>query len=140
MKKGFSLLETLFVLFIMGILVGSLAGPFLRLSHKYQLKLAVWSVHSRMNSARYLTLFKGIKHRVVFGSDSIAVEAYDEASDCWVRETIHFVQGVTILANNSPLFLPQGTVTNLATIQITNTWGGYKITLAISGRIKAAPL
>jgi hypothetical protein len=33
-----------------------------------------------------------------------------------------------------------GTVANLATIKITNGWGGYKITLAISGRIKAAPL
>jgi prepilin-type N-terminal cleavage/methylation domain-containing protein len=140
MRKGYSLVEVLFVVVILGILTGSLAGPFRRLSLKYQLRLAVWTVHSRLNAARYRAVFTGIKHRVVFGTDRVTLETYDGTADDWKRKAVYFVQGVNIQANNSPVFFPQGTVANLATIKITNGWGGYKITLAISGRIKAAPL
>jgi hypothetical protein len=52
----------------------------------------------------------------------------------------NILEGVNIQANNSPVFHPQGTVSNLASIMISNTWGSYKITLAISGRIRIAKL
>jgi len=140
MRRGYSLLEVLCVVAVLGILTGSLAGPFQRLCLKYQLRLAVWTIHSRLNAARYGAIFTGLKHRVVFGADRVTLETYDEAEDTWIRKAVYFVQGVNIQANNSPIFSPLGTVTNLATVKINNGWGGYKITLAISGRIKAAPL
>jgi len=139
-KKGFSLVETLSALVVIGLLVGSFAGPFLRLTQKYRLRSAVQSIHSRMNTARYAAVFKGIKHRVVFDADSITLETYEDESSSWKGVAVHFIEGVVVQANNSPVFLPRGTVTNLATIMVTNAWGGYKITLAISGRIKIAPI
>ena len=140
MKRGYSLLEVLCVVVILGILTGSLAGPFQRLCLKYQLRLAVWTVHSRLNAARYRAIFTGLKHRVVFGVDRVTLETYDGEEEAWKRNAVYFVEGVSIQANNSPIFSPLGTVANLATIKITNGWSGYKITLGISGRIKAAPL
>ena len=93
-----------------------------------------------MNMARHAAIFKGKRHRVVFGAQSITLEAYDEDSASWTGVAVHFLNGATIQANNSPVFLPKGMVTNLATILVTNAWGGYKMTLAISGRIKAVPV
>jgi len=46
---------------------------------------------------------------------------------------------VTLKANNTPVFYPEGTVSNLATILVSNDRGGYRITLAMTGRVKAVP-
>ena len=140
MRRGFSLLEILLVITIMGILTGSLVGPFQRLTLKYLHRLAVQTVHSRLNEARYRAIFSGIKHRVVLGTDRIILEDFNREEESWSRKAVYFVEGVQITANNSPIFFPLGTVANLATIKITNGWGISKITLAISGRIKISPL
>jgi hypothetical protein len=49
-------------------------------------------------------------------------------------------EGVNISATNSPIFHPLGTVSNLTSVYISNTAGKYRISLAISGRIKVIPL
>jgi prepilin-type N-terminal cleavage/methylation domain-containing protein len=140
MRRGYSLIEILFVVLILGILAGSLIGPFQRLSQKYSLRLAVFTVHSRMNEARNRAIFTGIKHRLSFVTDRITLELFQPEEDRWIKEAVYFIEGARLQANNSPIFSPGGTVANLATIRITNGWGGWKITLAISGRIKTSPL
>ena len=50
------------------------------------------------------------------------------------------LDGVNITATNSPIFHPLGTVSNLTSVYISNTSGKYRISLAISGRIKIIPL
>ena len=139
-KRGFSLLEALIGTFIVAIILGLASTSFLNLAPKYKLNSAVREINSRLNYARYKSIFEGVKVRIKFDQHSYAIETYDEEKNEWKREREYFLDGVTLQANNSPTFHPVGTVSNLASIYISNSWGKHKITLAISGRIKITQL
>jgi len=113
---------------------------FLNLAPKYRLEKAVWELNSRLNYARYKAIFEGNSIRIKFGSKSYAIERYDESNKVWQLEENGWLEGVNIQANNSPTFHPEGTVSNLASIFIFNSWGKYRITLAITGRVKIVKL
>jgi len=139
-KRGFSLVEALIASLIVAIILGVASTSFLNLAPKYRLKSAVREINSRLNYARYKSIFEGVKVRVKFDEHSYAIETYDEEKNEWKRERQYFLDGVNLQANNSPTFHPVGTVSNLASIYISNSWGKHKITLAISGRIKITQL
>ena len=134
--RGFSLIEILICLFILSIMIGLFSPSFLSLSPKYKLEKAAWEIRSRLNYARYKAVFEGEKVRVSFDSSRYKIEQYDEEQELWMVKLESILEGVTINANNSPFFHPGGTVSNLASIYVTNSWGQYKITIAITGRIK----
>lgn len=140
MKRGFSLLEIVISLFLLSFLIVLASTSFLNLAPKYKLKKAVWEINSRLNYARFKAIFEGQSIRIKFGSESYAIEKYDEQKKIWQLEEKSYLEGVSIQANNSPTFHPQGTVSNLASISISNSWGKYRITLAITGRIKIVKL
>jgi hypothetical protein len=77
---------------------------------------------------------------VRFEPEGYVVEKHDETRDEWRPAARGSVDGAGIEANNSPTFHPVGTVSNLATILVFNSWGTYRITIAISGRVKAVLL
>jgi Tfp pilus assembly protein FimT len=139
-KRGFSLMEALAAFFVLAVILGLASTSFLNLAPKYRLKSAVREINSRLNYARYKSIFEGVKVRIKFDQDSYAIETFDEEQNEWKREREYFLKGISLQANNSPTFHPVGTVSNLASIYITNSWGKYKITLAISGRIKVVQL
>ena len=139
-KKGFSLTEVIIALVILVITVNIAATSFLNLAQKYRLKKAVWEIHSGLNYARYKAIFDGIKVRLIINSRSYTLEVYDEHQKKWKKEKECFLQGVTLQANNKPMFHPGGTISNLASITIFNSWGKFRITIAISGRIKTIQL
>ena len=134
--RGFTLIEVLICLFILSIMIGLSSTSFLSLSPKYKLKKAAWEIRSRLNYARYKAVFEGEKVRVSFDSSRYKIEQYDEDQNLWLIKLENILEGVTVNANNSPFFHPGGTVSNLASIYVTNSWGQYKITIAITGRIK----
>lgn len=134
--KGFSLIEMLICLFIFSIMIGLFSTSFLSLSPKYKLQKAAWEIRSRLNFARYKAIFEGEKVRVSINSQRYIIEQFDENQNLWVVKLESILEGVTVNANNNPLFHPGGTVSNLASIYVTNSWGQYKITIAITGRIK----
>ncbi len=139
-KRGFSLVEALAAFFVLGIILSLASTSFLNLAPKYKLKSAVREINSRLNYARYKSIFEGVKVRVTFDQHSYVIETYDEEQNEWKKEREYFLRGVTLQANNSPTFHPAGTVSNLASIYISNSWWKHKITLAISGRIKIVKL
>jgi len=139
-KKGFSLIEAVISLFVLAIILEMASVSFMNLAPKYRLQNAIWEIHSRMNYARYKAIFKTTKVRIKFSTRSYSIEEFDLNEKKWVKERINFLEGVIIQANNSPTFHPEGTVSNLASIIVSNSWGKYKITLAISGRIKVVKL
>lgn len=139
-RAGFSLLETIIALLVVALIAVAASTSFLSYAPKYRLLSAVRKVHSRLNYARYKAIFEGTKVRLKFEPSGYTIEKYDEDKKEWKSETRSTLEGVTIQANNNPVFHPQGTVSNLASIIISNSWGKYRITLAISGRIKAAQL
>lgn len=140
MKKGFSLFEATIVVFILGIMIYMASASFVSLSPKYQLKRAVAEVNSILNLARYKAIFEGITTRVAFDSSGYKVEKFDESLKAWHPVEMNVLGGVILQANNSPTFYPVGTVSNLATIYIFNSRGKYKISIAITGRIKTTML
>jgi prepilin-type N-terminal cleavage/methylation domain-containing protein len=137
-RPGFTLIEAVVVLSLLGTLVYMGASSLLSLIPKYKLESAMWDIRSTLNAARYKAVFENASIRVRFGSGQWEMEKYDAARKAWISCRRRSVDGVRVEANNSPLFTAQGTVSGLATITIANSWGAYKITLAISGRIKTA--
>lgn len=129
-------METVAALFLVGIIIGLSSISFLDKSPGYKLKNAVWDIHSRMNFARYKSIFEDAKFKISFNESGYKLEKYDPQQKKWIMEAKNTFDGVDISATNSPIFHPLGTVSNLASITISNTAGKYRISLAISGRIK----
>ena len=138
--KGFTLLEVLVFFSIFSILLGAASISFLNSSDKYRLQKAVWEIHAKLNYARFKAIFDGTKSRVLFNPAGYTIEKFDQEKGDWKFDSGNSLEGVYVQANNTPLFHPQGTVSNLASITLSNSWGSYKITLAISGRIKISKL
>ncbi|MFQ6084089.1 MAG: Tfp pilus assembly protein FimT/FimU [Candidatus Aminicenantia bacterium] len=139
-EKGFSLLEVLTAISIMGILLTLSLPALQRMAPKYQLKRATREITSRLTYAKNKAIFQGTKFKVKFYKDGYAVEKFDSIQNEWKQEEKTILERVDISANNSPTFHPNGTVSNLASIYVSNSTGKYKITIAISGRIKAAKI
>jgi len=125
---------------ILGFLAYLASTSFLNLAPKYRLQKAVWEISSRLNFLRYKALFEGVKARMKFYSAGYAMEIYDEKEKKWKLEEKHFLEGVSLKSNNNPSFHPRGTVSGLASICVFNSWGSYKITMALSGRVKIVKL
>jgi len=134
--RGFTLLEMVIVLALGGVLIYCGAVTFSKLVPKFRLQTGVWEIRSTLNEARFGAVWTGEPRRVRFGASGYALESYDESSQTWRMMRTARLEGITVDANNDPAFYPEGTVTNLATITVANSRGAYKITVAISGRIK----
>ncbi|MCP2605136.1 hypothetical protein NLC29_03165 [Candidatus Aminicenantes bacterium AH-873-B07] len=135
-EKGFSLLDLITTLSILSILLSISLPAFRKMSSNYQLQSATREICARLNYARYKSIFQKTKFKVKFLKRGYTVEKYNSAKKKWEKEKDTFFKNVIINANNSPIFHPNGTVSNLASIYISNSVGKYKITIAISGRIK----
>jgi Tfp pilus assembly protein FimT len=136
--KGFTLVETVLAMALAAFFAYAGAISLGRFVPKLRLQTAVWEVESSLNQARFKAAWKGTPARVRFGEPSrYALEVYDGEADAWRLERAGVLEGVVVDANNAPVFHPQGTVSNLASITVSNSRGSYKITVAISGRIKA---
>jgi prepilin-type N-terminal cleavage/methylation domain-containing protein len=139
-RRGFTLTETIISLSILALIGAAVAASFLNNAPKYRLQSAVREVHSRLNYARFKAIFEGEKIRVKFYATGYIIQKYDEDQKEWKQERKFPLQGVTLRANNNPVFHPGGTVSNLASITLSNSWGVYRISLAISGRIRTVRL
>lgn len=140
MKRGFSLLETVVVMALVSTVIYLASTSFLNFSPKYKLKKATGEIYARLNFARYNAIFGGQPVRVRFNSSGYCVEKFDAPQKKWQSIVSGILEGVTIEANNSPIFYPVGTVSHLATVLISNTFGRYRLTIALSGRIKLVEL
>ena len=140
MNRGFSLLETVIALALILIIIYGASNAFLGNAPKHRLNKAAWEVQTRLNYARHKAIFEGRPFRVRFSPTGYVVEEFDGVINTWRAEASGLCEGVAIEANNCPTFHPVGTVSNMATITISNTAGSCRITLAISGRIRVVML
>ena len=135
-RPGVTLLEVVFVLSLLGFLVYLGAGSFMALAPKYKLENAVREIRTALNFARYKAVLGNCSVRVRFGASGWDMDCYDAKTKSWRLWRREIPAGVRIDANNTPIFTAAGTVSGLATIVVTNGWGSYKLTLAITGRVK----
>lgn len=140
MNKGMSMIEMLVVLVIMSMTILAGAVYFQGLEPKYRLRTATWEVSSRLTQARFRAFLDGAPVRLKFVLNHYNLEEWDEELKSWRIKDRAILQGVSLVSNNNPVFYPEGTVSNLATIIVSNSRGSYKITLAITGRVKVTRL
>ena len=139
-SSGISLIEILLYILILLIILSVGSGLISKQYPKYSLINAAWEITSQLYYARYKAVFSGCKIKVVLASQKIILEQYDNDQKEWISLKTHLLEGVKVQANNTPIFHPKGTVSNLASIFISNSSGMRKITIAISGRIKVIDL
>jgi prepilin-type N-terminal cleavage/methylation domain-containing protein len=133
---GFTLVEIVMALALAGLFIYGGAYTFQRLVPKFQLQSGIWEVTSGLNQARFRAIMSGAPVRVCFAPSGFAFERYDEAAKIWRPARTVSLPGVAVRANNSPVFHPQGTVSGLASITVSNARGTYRITIAITGRVR----
>lgn len=136
--RGFTLVETLMVFSLAGLLVYGGAYSVGRLIPKFHLQSGIWQVTSGLNQARFQAVWSGAPVRVRFTPGGFVLERHDAGAGVWRTAREATLPGVEVRANNNPIFHPQGTVSSLATITVSNSRGSYRITIAITGRIKSA--
>jgi Tfp pilus assembly protein FimT len=137
-RVGYTLIEALLLLLIVAFIIFIGASSLTHHIPKYRLHSAVWEVSAKLNEARYTAVLKGAPVRMHISNSDYCLEQQNIQDGSWHRLSGRRLEGVALRANNTPTFYPQGTVSNLATIWVENRWGRYKITLAITGRIKVA--
>ena len=134
--RGFTLVETVMVLALAGLLVYGGAVTFRGYVPKLRLEAGVWEVRSSLNQARFKAIWRGTPFRVRFVPGGYRIESYDGAAGAWRLDRTGAFEGVEVRSTNDPAFYPEGTVSNMATVSVANSRGAYRITVAISGRIK----
>lgn len=135
-RRGFTLIEAVLALALAGLFALGGAYTVQRLVPKLNLQSGIWEVTAGLNQARFRAIMSGESVRVRFVSSGFAFDRYDETSGSWQTSRTVTLPGVLVRANNAPVFHPQGTVSDLATIFVSNARGGYRITVAITGRVK----
>jgi Tfp pilus assembly protein FimT len=140
MDRGYSLLETVVGLALIFLVIYGASNAFLGNGPKHRLNKAAWEVQTWLNYARHKAVFEGRPFRVSFQPAGYVIEEFDPEAKSWFPEVSGVCEGVTIEANNSPTFYPAGSVSNMATITISNQAGSCRITLAISGRVRVVKL
>jgi len=134
--RGFTLVEVLIALTICAALASGAAYAVGSLGPKLRLRSGTWLVTSGLNQARVQAILTGESRRVRFAAPGLLHERYDAAAGRWQMTQAVALPGVVVQANNAPVFHPQGTVSDLATVSVSNARGSYRITVAITGRIR----
>jgi len=135
--RGFTVVETALALALAGLLAFGAVDALRRLGPKLDLRAGVWGISTGLNQARFRAILSGAAVRVRFVPAGFVFERSNADSASWRPARSVALAGVVISANNAPVFHPQGTVSDLASITVENVSGAYKITVAITGRIKA---
>lgn len=135
-RGGFTLVEAVIALALAGLIALGGAYAVGRLAPKLDLQAGIWAVTSGLNQARFRAVLSGASVRVRFAPPGFMFEGYDETAGAWRTLRAVSLAGVLVRANNAPVFHPQGTVSDLATITVSNARGSYRITVAITGRIR----
>lgn len=139
-RGGFTLIETVISLSILATVIYLASTSFLNLAPKYKLERAAWEVAAALSAAKMRAVYEEADFRFTAERTGYRLEKRESPSKPWAVETKRTIEGVSISATNSPVFTPEGGVAGLATVTVSSAWGAYKVTVAITGRIKTTRL
>jgi prepilin-type N-terminal cleavage/methylation domain-containing protein len=144
-QVGFTPIELIIAIAIAGILVTIAVPNILTEVPKFRLNGATQQIFGDLMAARMKAVSRNRRVKIFFtGGNTYKVcdDANNDGTidDCEGDSKIINIQnsykGVTLSSNNSPIFNPRGTASNLATITVTNSAGTKSITIAITGRMQ----
>jgi hypothetical protein len=135
-RRGFTAVEAVLAVALTASFALAAGYAAHRLAPKLDLKAGTWEVTAGLNQARFRAIMSGVPVRVRFVETGFVLERFDAATAVWREGRAVTLSGVIVRANNAPVFHPQGTVSDLATITVGNARGTYRITVAITGRIR----
>ena len=143
--RGFTLVELIVVIAVIGISAGILAPNLISQIQKYRLNGATRQLAWDLMAARMQAIGRNRRSKVFFPNNRQYKTCYDANNDGTVddcegngptKDIQRNYSDVTITPNNEPIFLPNGTVTNLPSIIVENPAGSKTITISIAGRVK----
>ena len=144
-QQGFSIAEVLIAVSVVGILAAISVPNLIGQLPKYRLNGATRQIVGELIAARMKAVSQNRKVKIFFLND----HQYQICDDANKDGTVDSNEGsarsqdvrsdygdVTLTSTNDPIFDPRGTVSNLATITLTNPSGSKSITINITGRVK----
>ncbi len=131
---GFNLLETTIYLSLLSLLITFSVPAYKQLICNLKFKSDQSLVINSLYLVRYKSAFTGDRFRWRALGNSIYIER--EENGKWLLERRINLGFGEVSSNNTPVFHPEGVVTNLATIYLKSKEKSSKITVAITGRIK----
>ncbi len=137
---GFTLLEILVAMGILGILAGFAIPHWSSLLSGYRLNAAARQVAVELHSARNRAMAQYRRFKVVFTTSSTYTIQREQAPGLKVYTVIsgpkRLPSGITAEANRTPVFQTRGNASPGATITLTNSEGTIKeVVVHLTGRI-----
>ena len=148
-KTGFSLLELMIVLAIMGILSAIAAPNFMHYMAERRLSGAARMVMSDLMAARQKAVSQNNNFKVFFNASNHQYTILDDDDNDGTADTgeateVRDIQtdyyDVTLSASANPIFTPRGTSTNGTKVTLSSTKTGVSkyVRVAWTGRVKIA--
>jgi prepilin-type N-terminal cleavage/methylation domain-containing protein len=148
-NKGFTLVELMIVVVLIAILAVIATPAYRNYMARSRLNGAARLVLSDLASARMDAVKMNRRVQIYFAggytSPAASYRICDDASgdgtvtDGEGRNITRNVQNhfydVSVGSNNNPIFLPNGTATNMATVKVSNGTDTRQITISIAGRV-----
>jgi type IV fimbrial biogenesis protein FimT len=145
-KTGFTLIELMIVIAVMAVMITIAAPTFQTYMAQSRLKGAAREVASDLMAARMQAIKENNKFKVSFIINDHQYTILDDDNNNGTADSGETTQTKDIQTTyhdvtienytNNPIFLSNGTATNLTTVTLSNSTGSRDVTVAITGRVK----
>jgi type IV fimbrial biogenesis protein FimT len=143
-KIGFTLVELMIVIAVMAILFTIAMPTFQNYMTQSRLRGAAREVASDLMEARMKAIKQNNNFKIFFTSnheyiildDTNNSGTVDSGETTQTRDIQTEFYDVTLSSNNNPIFGPNGTAANMATVTLSNSAGSRYVSVAITGRVK----
>ena len=140
-SKGFTMIELIVTLVVLGILVAIAIPTYNGLMPRYRLNGATRQVATDLMKARMQAVKLSTNVNVTFNSTTDSYTISNTSSGGSYSETFNIkthYSGVELASSGNPVFHPRGTLTNASTVTVTltNSSGTKQIEVNIAGRVK----
>ncbi len=142
--RGFTLTELMIVVALMAILAAIAVPTIMAQMPRYRLNGAARQVMSDLVAAKMKAVSQNNKFKVFFLDNHRYMILDDDDNDgtadtgesTETKDIQADYQDLTFSSTNNPIFQPNGTASNLATITLTNSSGSKAVSISSAGRVK----